>query len=79
MPRRSPGAETSAEQGKAGTVLRADAQAGLIISCGTDSIRILEMQAPGGKKMRAEDYLRGHAIPAGTEWNEPAEAGSEEG
>ncbi len=36
------------------------------MACGEGAVRILEIQAPGGKKMRAEDYLRGHGLPAGT-------------
>ena len=51
--------------GVPGEVLAADAKAGLILACGEGAVRILELQAPGGKKMRAEDYLRGHAVPAG--------------
>ena len=39
---------------------------GLVIACGEGAVRILALQAPGGKKMKAEDYLRGHGIPAGT-------------
>ena len=51
--------------GRPGQVLASDPKAGLIIGCGEGAVRILELQAPGGKKMRAEDYLRGHAIPVG--------------
>jgi methionyl-tRNA formyltransferase len=51
--------------GKAGTVLQSDTRNGLIIACGKNAVRILELQAPGGKPMKAEDYLRGHQIPAG--------------
>ncbi len=44
-----------------GTVLRADPQGGLLIQAGDDTaLQVLEMQMPGGKRMRAEDYLRGH-------------------
>ena len=52
--------------GKPGQVLTADPRSGLLIACGTEAVRILEIQAPGGKVMKAEDYLRGHSIPAGT-------------
>ena len=45
-----------------GEVLAADPKSGLIIACGEGAVRILELQAPGGKRMRAEDYLRGHNI-----------------
>ena len=59
--------------GEPGTVLRADPKGGLIIACGSRSVRILELQAPGGKQMRAEDYLRGHGIPVGSMMREEAE------
>ena len=52
--------------GKPGQVLAADPKHGLVIACGEGAVRILELQAPGGKKMSAEDYLRGHGIPVGT-------------
>lgn len=52
--------------GEAGTVLRADPKGGLVIACGRGAVRILELQAPGGRQMKAEDYLRGHEIPAGS-------------
>lgn len=49
-------------EGKPAAVLKADAKDGLVIACGTGAIRILELQAPGGKRMKAEDYLRGHTF-----------------
>ena len=52
--------------GEPGEVIAADPKQGLIIACGSGAVRILELQAPGGKKMRPEDYLRGHDIPVGT-------------
>ena len=55
----------SSGEGKAGTILKADPREGLVIACGTGAIRILEVQAPGGKRMKAEDYLRGHTIMTG--------------
>lgn len=48
--------------GTPGSLLASDARNGLIIACGSGAVRILELQAPGGKPMRAEDYLRGHQI-----------------
>ena len=53
-------------EGAPGEILAADPKKGLILACGKGAVRILELQAPGGKKMRAEDYLRGHELPAGT-------------
>ena len=44
-----------------GTVLRADKQ-GLFAATGEGSLEILELQASGGRKMAARDYLLGHGI-----------------
>ena len=48
--------------GSPGSILKANPKDGLIIACGEGAVRIMELQAPGGKRMRAEDYLRGHSI-----------------
>lgn len=56
------GGKTNSE---AGTILTAGKQ-GLEIACGDGySLWILEMQAEGGKRMMAADYLRGHPIETG--------------
>ena len=59
--------------GKPGTVIKADSKEGLAIACGSGAVRILELQAPGGKQMKAEDYLRGHGIPEGTDFGKEPE------
>ncbi len=59
-------ADISDADGIPGTVLAADPHNGLLIACGEGAVRILELQAPGGKKMKTEDYLRGHKINPGT-------------
>ena len=59
--------------GKPGQVITADSRAGLVVACGNGAVRILEIQAPGGKRMRAEDYLRGHSIPVGTSLREDSQ------
>ena len=56
--------------GDAGTVIKTDSKDGLIIACGTGAVRIMEVQAPGGKQMKAEDWLRGHVLPVGTSLKE---------
>ena len=57
-----PGGETAAE---AGTILTAGKQ-GLEIACGDGrSLWITELQAEGGKRMAAADYLRGHPVEVG--------------
>lgn len=46
----------------AGTLLGTDKQ-GINVVCGDGKVlRILELQAPGKKRMRAVDYLRGHPL-----------------
>lgn len=56
--------------GTPGSAIVTDPKKGLVIACGKGAVRILEVQAPGGKQMRTEDYLRGHGIPEGTSFNE---------
>ena len=48
--------------GEPGSLLCANAKEGLVIACGEGAVRILELQAPGGKRMKSEDYLRGHSL-----------------
>lgn len=49
-------------QKEAGTILAAN-QRGIDVACGDGKvIRILELQAPGSRRMAAADYLRGHPI-----------------
>ena len=53
------GGETAAAPG---TILRADKR-GIEIACGDGrSLRILELQGEGGKRMNAASYLNGHPI-----------------
>jgi len=40
---------------------------GLVVGCGAGLYAIEELQAAGGKRLAAEDYRRGHALPAGTQ------------
>ena len=42
----------------------------ILMFCGEGAVRIREVQAPGGRQMKAEDYLRGHGIPTGTNLKE---------
>lgn len=53
-------------QGDAGAVIVSDTKKGLVVACGQGAIRIKSLQVVGGKQMKAEDYLRGHAIEVGT-------------
>ena len=47
---------------EAGTIVKADKKDGLLVAAGDELLVILELQAPGKKKMRAADYLNGHGI-----------------
>jgi len=47
-----------------GTVLSADAQ-GLCVACGQDTLRITQLQRPGGKRISAADFVRGFALQPG--------------
>ncbi|MDR2506546.1 MAG: methionyl-tRNA formyltransferase [Candidatus Accumulibacter sp.] len=47
-----------------GTVLRADGN-GIVVACGEDALRLLEMQKAGGRRMQAAQFLAGNPCPAG--------------
>ncbi|MCX6856216.1 MAG: methionyl-tRNA formyltransferase [Verrucomicrobia bacterium] len=48
-----------------GTLLAADPKAGLIVNCGLGLLRLDEVQAEGGKRLQAADFLRGHSLEVG--------------
>lgn len=50
--------------GQAGDILAADGRQGLLIRAGENALRVLELQAEGGKRMNTKDYLRGHPLDA---------------
>lgn len=58
-------AEEAPGGGEPGAILAASPKEGLVIAAGTGAVRILSMQAPGGKAMAPADYLRGHPLPPG--------------
>ena len=49
-----------------GTVIASSPKEGLVVRCGEGALEILEMQAPGGKRMAAKAYLMGKKIEVGT-------------
>lgn len=51
--------------GKPGEILASDPKNGLLVAAGEGAVRVLSMQAPGGKAMASADYLRGHPLPPG--------------
>jgi methionyl-tRNA formyltransferase len=38
---------------------------GLVVACGTDALRIEQLQLEGSRKMTAGEFLAGHGIKAG--------------
>lgn len=49
-----------------GEVIVSSAKEGLVVRCGEGALEILEMQAPGGRRMAAKAYLAGKRIAVGT-------------
>lgn len=58
------GAAEACTEGEPGDILEADGKKGLLIKAGEGAVRITELQAQGGKRMKAADYLRGHPMTA---------------
>jgi methionyl-tRNA formyltransferase len=52
------------QSGPAGTVLSAD-KSGIVIACGQGALRVFELQREGGKRLSAEAFLSGSALPPG--------------
>ena len=57
-----------------GTVIVSGPKAGLIVKCGEGALEVMELQAPGGKRMAAKAYLMGKKIDVGTRLGKEAEA-----
>jgi methionyl-tRNA formyltransferase len=47
-----------------GEVLLAD-KTGIVVGCGRNALRILELQREGGRRMSAAEFLAGHALKTG--------------
>lgn len=56
--------EAQDEGGDCGEVVRAD-KTGVYVKAGSGTVRLTEMQAEGGKRMRAADFVNGRKITAG--------------
>lgn len=52
--------------GAPGEVIVSDSKQGLVIAAGENAVKVEYLQMPGGKEMKAVDYLRGHPIAVGT-------------
>lgn len=57
-------ARTAHGRGEPGEVLAAGRE-GIVVASGQDAVALLEVQAAGGRRMRADEFLRGHAVRAG--------------
>ena len=52
-------------QGAPKAVLAAD-DTGVVVACGEGALRLEVLQAPGGKRLPAADFLHGHPLPVGS-------------
>ncbi len=55
-----------AGDGAPGELLDDAAGGGLVVATGRGARRLIEVQPEGGRRMRAESFLAGHPLPAGT-------------
>jgi methionyl-tRNA formyltransferase len=55
-------AEAVDGRGRAGEVLSADAQRGIVVACGEGALRLTELQKPGGKRLPAVEFLKGFSL-----------------
>ncbi len=59
------GAHIVAASGQPGTVLSSGDE-GVVVACGEGALCLEVLQSPGGKRLKAADFLRGHPLPVGT-------------
>ena len=57
-------AEVVEKSGGAGEILSAD-KTGIVVACGQNALRILELQREGGKRLTAGQFLAGHPLKVG--------------
>ena len=53
--------------GRPGEVLQAD-KTGIVVGCGRQSLRILVLQREGGRRLPAQEFLAGHPLRAGVQF-----------
>lgn len=61
-------ASAQSECGAPGSILRADAD-GLLVACGDGALCLTELQAAGGKRLSASQFLAGHALSPGSHFS----------
>jgi len=54
-----------------GTIVCADPKRGLIVKCGENAVKISQLQASGGKRMAARDFLNGKKVTEGMKFDQP--------
>ena len=59
-----PACRAEASERRPGTILSADKN-GIMVACGQGTLRILELQREGGRRLSAAEFLAGHPLPAG--------------
>jgi methionyl-tRNA formyltransferase len=59
----------TAIEGKAGAGRIVDVADGIVVGCGDGLLKIEELQMPGGKRLRARDFLAGHPLQVGQFFN----------
>jgi len=57
-------AEIVERSGNAGEILSVDKN-GIVVACGQNALRILELQREGGRRMNAAEFLAGHLLKVG--------------
>ena len=57
-------AEVAPQSGRPGEILLADKN-GIVVGCGTESLRILTLQREGGRRLTAQEFLAGHQLNVG--------------
>jgi methionyl-tRNA formyltransferase len=61
-------AEVSGDNGQTGTVLSADKN-GIVVVCGKNALRILELQREGGRRLTAQEFLAGNPLKVGEKFD----------
>jgi methionyl-tRNA formyltransferase len=62
-------ADVAGSNGQTGTVLSADKN-GIVIACGKNALRILELQREGGRRLSAQEFLAGNPLRIGGKFAE---------
>ena len=60
--------EIVGQSGAAGEILSADKN-GIVVACGNDALRILELQREGGRRLSAQEFLSGNPLNPGAKFD----------